>query len=42
MISVSEFASVEAINEMVNSKDFTDLSDLRSSALIKFNMMICE
>ena len=42
MISVSEFASVETINEMINSNDFTDLADLRSSAFVKLNMMICE
>ena len=42
LISVSEFPSAEVINEMVNSKDFTDLADLRSSAFSKLNMMICE
>ena len=42
LISVSEFPSVEVINEMVNSKDFTDLADLRASAFIKLNMVICK
>ena len=42
LVSVTEFPSAEAINELVNSKDFTDLSDLRASAFIKLNMMICE
>ena len=42
LISVSEFPSVEVINEMVNSKYFTDLADLRTSAFIKLNMMICK
>lgn len=42
VISITEFPSVEVINEMVNSKDFTDLADLRSSAFVKLNMMICE
>ena len=42
VISVTEFPSVEKINELVNSKDFTDLADLRASAFIKLNMMICK
>ena len=42
VISVTEFPSVEAINELVNSKEYTDLADLRSSAFTRLNMMICE
>ena len=42
LISITEFPSVKVINEMVNSKDFTDLDDLRASAFTKLNMMICE
>lgn len=42
LISVTEFPSAEVINEMVNSKEFTDLEGLRSRVFVKLNMMICE
>ena len=42
MISISEFPSVEVINEMVNSDDFTSLAELRANAFSKLNLMICE
>lgn len=42
LISVMEFPSKEVILEMVQSKDFTDLGDLRASVFTNLNMMICE
>ena len=40
LISVMEFPSKEVINEMVHSKDFTDMADLRARVFTKLNMMI--
>ena len=42
LISVMTFPSKEVINEMVQSKDFTDMGDLRARVFSKLNMMISE
>ena len=42
LISVSEFPSVDSINQMVNSSDFKSLAELRTSVFGKLNLMICE
>ena len=42
LVSVTEFPSVDTINEMVNSSDFKALAELRASAFSKMNLIICE
>ena len=42
LISVTEFPNKEAITEMVQSKDFTDLAELRTRVFSKLNMIVSE
>ena len=42
LISVTEFPSIDAINEMVNSSDYKALAELRASVFSKLNLMIGE
>ena len=42
LISVMEFENKEAINKMVQSKDFKDLAELRARVFSKLNMMVSE
>ena len=42
LISVTEFPSADAINQMVNSNEFKALAELRESVFSKLNLMICE
>jgi uncharacterized protein (DUF1330 family) len=42
MTTIVEFPSDRVINEMVNSDEFTALSELRNRVFSKLNMTICE
>ncbi len=41
IIGLFEFPSAEAINEMVNGKDFIALAELRAKAFTSLNLVIC-